>query len=228
MKSPFPGMDPYLELWWRDVHHRLCTYACDAIQNQLGSALRARIDERLIVETDEVDRSIYPDVRVLENPQRGDREVQPVGGLALADEVVVQIETRRVRQAFINILEPGSGDRLVTSIEFLSPSNKVPGDGRKQYLRKQRQTYRAGASLVEIDLVRAGKRPTLARKRLSPRRDSTYQVCIFRPWRADECRVVRIPLNAKLPTIPIPLRKTDAEIEAALAAPFLQARTKPL
>jgi len=29
MKSPFPGMDPYLEQHWRSVHHRLLTYmAC--------------------------------------------------------------------------------------------------------------------------------------------------------------------------------------------------------
>lgn len=24
--SPFPGMDPYLERFWRNVHHRLVTY----------------------------------------------------------------------------------------------------------------------------------------------------------------------------------------------------------
>ncbi len=26
MPSPFPGMDPYLESHWRDVHHSLITY----------------------------------------------------------------------------------------------------------------------------------------------------------------------------------------------------------
>lgn len=60
-------MDPYLELWWRDVHHALCTYARDAIQGQLGSSLRARLDERLVVESDEPGQlhEIYPDVRVV-------------------------------------------------------------------------------------------------------------------------------------------------------------------
>ncbi len=48
MKSPFPGMDPYLELHWRDVHHSLCTYARDALQPQVRPALLARIDERLL------------------------------------------------------------------------------------------------------------------------------------------------------------------------------------
>lgn len=46
MKSPFPGMDPYLEQYWRDVHHSLCTYARDALQPQIRPALFARIEER--------------------------------------------------------------------------------------------------------------------------------------------------------------------------------------
>jgi len=29
MASPFPGMDPYLEQFWRDVHARLIIYAAD-------------------------------------------------------------------------------------------------------------------------------------------------------------------------------------------------------
>ena len=32
MDSPFPGMDPYLEQYWRSVHHRLVTYAGDQLQ----------------------------------------------------------------------------------------------------------------------------------------------------------------------------------------------------
>jgi hypothetical protein len=51
-KSPFPGMDPYLELHWRDVHHSLCTYARDALQPQVRPALLARIDEWLVVESE--------------------------------------------------------------------------------------------------------------------------------------------------------------------------------
>jgi hypothetical protein len=44
MRSPFPGMDPYLEQFWGDVHHRLITYLSDAIQKQLPGDLRARVD----------------------------------------------------------------------------------------------------------------------------------------------------------------------------------------
>ena len=50
MKSPFPGMDPYLERHWRDVQHSLCTYASDGLQPQVLPDLRARIDERLVLD----------------------------------------------------------------------------------------------------------------------------------------------------------------------------------
>ncbi len=40
MPSPFPGMDPYLEDHWRDVHTRLVVYICDALQDTVPSDLR--------------------------------------------------------------------------------------------------------------------------------------------------------------------------------------------
>lgn len=41
MKSPFPGMDPWLEDHWRDVHHSFLTYARDDVQPQLPGPLSA-------------------------------------------------------------------------------------------------------------------------------------------------------------------------------------------
>ena len=34
MDSPFPGMNPYLEQFWGDIHHRFITYCSDAIQTK--------------------------------------------------------------------------------------------------------------------------------------------------------------------------------------------------
>ena len=47
MKSPFPGMDPYLEAHWGDIHQRIVLYAADQLQGQLPSDLRARVEERV-------------------------------------------------------------------------------------------------------------------------------------------------------------------------------------
>ena len=45
MPSPFPGMDPYLEPFWLDVHARLVTYAADALAEQLPEDLVASTEE---------------------------------------------------------------------------------------------------------------------------------------------------------------------------------------
>jgi hypothetical protein len=92
MHSPFPGMDPYLEKHWRDVHARLVHGGCNAIQGQLASDLRARIDERLIVESPlDQARAIHPDGRVFERGEAG-RPVTPTGSAALAEPLVIALD----------------------------------------------------------------------------------------------------------------------------------------
>jgi len=60
MPSPFPGMDPYLEQFWRDVHARCIIYAADQLQARLPADLRARVEERVFVEPAfGVARSVY-------------------------------------------------------------------------------------------------------------------------------------------------------------------------
>src|SRR5438093_5157102 len=54
MQSPFPGMDPYLERHWGDVHHSLITYARDQLREVLPKDLRARVEERVFVESPDI------------------------------------------------------------------------------------------------------------------------------------------------------------------------------
>jgi len=49
--SPFPGMDPWLEAYWGDVHASLTAYARDALQPNLPAGLKARIEEYVAVES---------------------------------------------------------------------------------------------------------------------------------------------------------------------------------
>src|SRR5262245_58958441 len=152
--SPFPGMDPYLEQHWSDVHTRMVIYASDQLQKVLPRDLRARVEERLAVTGSVQPRSIFPDVRVVEGrrPQTSSAAV----AVAMAEPIVIfpdEPETQR----FIEIREESPGDRLVTVIEVLSPSNKKPGDAQEQYLRKQQEVLHGGISLVEIDLLRQGE-----------------------------------------------------------------------
>jgi hypothetical protein len=64
--KPFPGMDPYLERHWEDVHGRLIVYACDTLLPHLPDDLLARIEERVYVESYGARiRPIAPDVRLV-------------------------------------------------------------------------------------------------------------------------------------------------------------------
>jgi hypothetical protein len=115
-------------------------------------------------------------------------------------------------EAFVKIIEADSG-RLVTVVELLSPSNKLSGEGRRQYQKKQRELFDAGVSLVEIDLLRAGPRVFLLPELSIPLELRTeYAACVFRGWRRDQFEFYPIRLRDRLPNIAIPLRETDNQI----------------
>lgn len=46
MPSPFPGLDPYLEVHWRDLHAAMLVYAGDQLHQVLPAELAARIADR--------------------------------------------------------------------------------------------------------------------------------------------------------------------------------------
>ena len=70
MKSPFPGMDPYLERFWNDVHGKLTTYIADELNTALPDRYRATLQERVIVSAPNAKsvRSRFPDIAVLDWP----------------------------------------------------------------------------------------------------------------------------------------------------------------
>src|SRR5271165_7441130 len=95
MVSPFPGMDPYLEAHWRDVHARLIVYACDALQGLLPGSLRARVEETVLLETPTgvSDHVLIPDVRVVEYAPRPGSETRPGAGAVVAEPIVVDVDS---------------------------------------------------------------------------------------------------------------------------------------
>jgi hypothetical protein len=215
MTSPFPGMDPYLEEHWPDVHPRLVHDAANALQRQLTGPLRARIGERLIIEEDaEAVRSIYPDVRVFEHGAPGQPVTSEAQAVALAEPLVIpRPRSEEIRQTFVQIIDVASGGRLVTVIEFVSPSNKLPGDGQRKYRQKQQEILAADINLVEIDLTRGGERQLLYPPTHLPRGyQTTYLACVLRGFGFDRYEIYRMPLTERLPAIRIPLRKGDPDI----------------
>src|SRR5262245_29093444 len=133
MPSPFPGMDPYLEAHWRDVHARLIIYACDALQGVLPEPLRARVEESVLLETPTGvgDHPLFPDVRVVEYTSRRETGARLKPDAPVAGALLVEVEPEMVAETYLEIIDRESGNRVVTVIEFLSPSNKSPGPNRE-------------------------------------------------------------------------------------------------
>jgi hypothetical protein len=219
MNSPFPGMDPYLEQFWPDVHARLILYACDQLEEQLPSNLIARVEERVVFEIEaEETRPAYPDVKITERPGKPSAAVALVSRAAGVEPVIVEYQGPET-ETYINILEAGPGQRLVTVIEVLSMANKLPGDARRQYRRKQAELRQGGVSLVEIDLLRRGPWTLSVPRDLIPARARTpYQACVRRGWRPRRFEVYPLPLRKPLPAIGIPLRETDQDVTLDLQA----------
>ena len=102
MASPFPGMDPYLERFWGDVHSRLVTYACDQIQERLP------VD--LIAEEYEV-RQHYG-----EHPSHGEYTARFVHHGAKLRETLGRIDAKLAAEHHIERLWPGTS-RFIAKLQ---------------------------------------------------------------------------------------------------------------
>jgi hypothetical protein len=107
------------------------------------------------------------------------------------------------RSSFVEIRDRMSR-QLVTAIEALSPTNKLPGSGRDLYLAQRQQLQDSGVHRVEIDLIRTGK-PMPA----EPRRPGDYSALISRAdaWR--RAGFWAIGPRDRLPIAPVPLKSPD-------------------
>jgi hypothetical protein len=208
-------MDPYLELFWRDIHARCIIYAADQLQTRLPADLRARVEERVFVEpVFGVARSVYPDIRVVERGRGRPAATPAEPGPAVAEPLVIYLPEETVTERYIEVIDVGSGRRVVTAIEVLSLANKLPGEGQDLYRRKQREIRDGQVNLVEVDLLRAGERVlSVGASRIPVAYRTPYQVCVYRAAANIPCyEIYRVPLRERLPVINIPLRPTDPDI----------------
>lgn len=241
MKSPFPGMDPFIEQQkWGDFHHCLITDLARTLSASLPKGFIATTEERsyiaLIDEEGKRERHFNPDVKV-SGPRRPAIASQPPPtAVAALDpeclELRAELEEEFV-ESFIDVYELLPERRLITSIEVLSPSNKQEGSGSwSQYLRKRQALIMGEANLVEIDLLRGGTRLPMR----DPWPDSPYTLLVARKEQTPEdrkhltprCRVWKAYFDRPLPAITVPLEKPHADVvldlQPLIDAIYLQMR----
>lgn len=219
--SPFPGMDPWLQRFWGNVHNKLCTYVSDSLNDQLAPGLVAVTEQRVFIENDvEPGRYVCPDVHLVERPwsDQGGGGGTATAAAATSDEpTVVEVEAGPVKQPYIEIVDANSGGTVVTVIEVVSPSNRRLGEGRDQYLKKQAEVAASSANLVEVDLIRGHRGVTLAWKHsVSIALEAPYHACARRASRRTAIEVYPIPSRRRLPSIRIPLRAGEADVRIDL------------
>jgi hypothetical protein len=222
MEPIFPGMDPYLEepALWPDVHHRLISSISDQIQPLLSPRYITAIEPYVAMETIEIvpTRSVVPDSAVIERERAGETRgvATAIAPAPLTGTVALEIPTRYHR---IEIRRVGEGT-LVTAIEILSPVNKRPGaDAADAYERKRREIFNSDAHLLEIDLLRGGRRPAL----LQPLPDDPYFIFLSRAAERPLIRIWPQPLQKPIPVVPIPLQWPDPDIPLDLSKAIAQA-----
>jgi hypothetical protein len=233
MPSPFPGMDPFLESpdHFSDFHHSFIERLRDAIQPQITPKYYASTQTRAWLAIAERERPIIPDVDIrLKNPSlpRVTRKLAGRGGTAMVIQVpepkVVKLPVEEMQETYVSIYaRKKGGDQLVSSIEVLSPSNKIPGsDSRQLYLNKQQDLLDTTVNLVEIDLLRGGEHTTAVPKahlilKVWP---FDYHVCLHRSRQRGEFHIYDFCLKDQLPKIPIPLLPSDPDVVVDLQKVF--------
>ncbi len=222
MPSPFPGMDPYLEQpgLWPDVHHELISVSREMLNQQLRPRYHVRVEERVYIsdESDPGRSVIVPDLRI-RGTERSDTPHSPHAAgdarVAIAEPVAVTtLIDDEIHEARLEVVDR-SDRSVVAVIEFLSPTNKVPGSrGRASYQQKRQEVMRSPSHLVEIDLLRTGER--IAAREALPQLD--YLVHVSRMGERPRGLVWPILLPQRLPVIPIPLKPHDPDAPLDLQA----------
>lgn len=231
MPSPFPGMDPFLEhhAIFPGLHDSLLTYLRESLQLSLPSPYFAEINERLWVESS--DRRIGPDVDVLRGNLPRPRHDSDEGGVAVLAEpmqpILITIPMEEERQTYLEIRTPvDDGERVVTTIEVLSPTNKTSGPkGRTLYLSKQKEVLDSDSNLVEIDLLRGGLHTTaVPLDQLQSRIPRfAYHMCVHKFDSFGTYAIYPLQLIEKLPAFSVPLLPGDGSVVVDLQAVFTRA-----
>jgi len=205
-------MDPYLEPFWEDVHTSMMVYLRNALQSQLPEGLRARVEERITIDNEETGdkpSQFRPDAMVTASGPWASGGSVAAASAGVAEPIIISAEPRTARH--LEIVDFARGERVITVIEVLSPSNKIGDRGREAYRRKQDAYLRTLVNLVEIDLIRGGEYALAAPLDDIPKgRLDAYLICVFRSFRRS-WELYPVSVRKSLPAFRIPLRPSDSD-----------------
>ena len=225
MKSPFPGMDPYIEACglWEDFHNHLIDEIYRAIAPVLPRGYTANTGVRTYVVLMEAEgkgeKRAIPDVTVTSSAKKK-KPRKNKGAVAVAEVAELgewipmeAFVAEEFEETFIEIYAQDEERILVTCIEVLSPANKRPGTkGRRLFKRKRQALLLGEANYIEIDLLRGGHKMPM----MTPWPDCPYTLLVSWAERAPRCRVWPAHFRRPLPAILVPLLDPDPDLRLDL------------
>jgi hypothetical protein len=201
MPSPFPGMDPYLERpdRWGGVHSALIGVIREVVARQVAPRFFVDSEDYVYIlgYLDPGRSYVRPDLSIIEAAPMG--SVSAARSRIAAPLLLEMPEVLEVRAPFLKIVDTLNRE-VVTTIEVLSPINKVSGsNGHEEFLRKREKVLRSTSHWLEIDLLRAGVRPTTIPV------DRDYSAVLHRARDREHMEAWLIGVRQVLPTIAVPL-----------------------
>lgn len=218
-QNPFPGMNPYMEMVWGDVHTRMLAAIADTLAGELPNDLTARAEERVEMIESGTDGTVrrYPyrvDVAISERWREGLPPVwhpddEKAAEVAVMEPEFVACEAAEDIQRWLEVRDRDG--LVVTVLEVLSPANK---DRKKREYRERRQRFmETGANFVEVDLLRGGAVTVMAIPRISEGVAPTpYVVAVYRAAQPERFEVYGCGLRDRLPCFRVPLRAKDLDV----------------
>ena len=230
--SPFPGMDPYLEATdtWPDFHDALANEIRVELNKVLPAPYYARLQKRSelgLVRKGGTLHRIVPDLSVLRRTLHEPAPAWDIGStsatlvmprLEASPGIDIRVRTDFTQHHFVEIRDSRRDHRIVTVIEIVSPSNKMPGPDRRSYEVKQAEILSSDANLIEIDLLRSGRRLLPHPEMVAVVDDMScdYLVILNRnalrqgEWM--DYTLYPVDLKEPLPCIPVPLAGQDPDV----------------
>ena len=210
MQTPFPGMDPYLEGpgIWQQVHAALIV----DIQRFLNALLRPRyyvaIEQStyLTLLPPPEHRTGIPDIMVVAPSEQTEKGSSLPLSAPTIEPVIAELpQPEEVKQRFLEIRTVET-HAVVTTIEILSPANKVGREGREQYEQKRVKVLGSLTNLVEVDLLRGGAPMPM---NLPYQKD--YRIIVSRSQQRPRADAYLFDLSDIIPDFPIPLKPDEEE-----------------
>lgn len=195
---------------FHDLHNALIMEIRRYLVPILPKHYRAKTSSYTALDEAEMRVQIIPDVTIRTHLR--DPQTVYTSTVAESDEPTFTLSpvVEVLREIYTLQIEHGESGALVTSVEILSPVNKRE-PGFATFKEKQRKALRAGVNLVEIDLLRRGKR-RFQDDRVT---ETDYLVAVIRAQRPN-VDVWAFSDQEPLPIFLLPLLPADAELDIPL------------